>query len=122
MSGRTVLQVTDGPTIIRQVGRTVVKESQARTVIVANQGVAGPPGPTGPQGPQGPGGGSAASYLHDQQVADDVWTIPHALGFFPAVNTFDTAGDEIEGEIAHIDNNNLTVSFNVAVSGQAYLS
>lgn len=85
-------------------------------------GMRGIPGPAGPQGPQG-AASSGAFYDHVQGVATNVWTIPHNLGFFPAVTVFDNAGDELEGPIIHhISNSSLTLTFAFNVSGQAHLS
>lgn len=44
-------------------------------------------------------------------------TIEHNLNKRPSVTIIDTAGDEIEGAVNHIDLNSLTVSFSASFSG-----
>lgn len=73
----------------------------------------------GATGPAGVSSNSAYTYI--QSAANTVWTINHNLGFYPQVSTFD-AVDQIEGDVDHINNNSLTVTFSAAVSGTAYLS
>jgi hypothetical protein len=46
-----------------------------------------------------------------------VVSVPHGLGKRPAVTVIDTAGDEVIGDVAHTDVNNLTVSFSAPFSG-----
>lgn len=61
-------------------------------------------------------------YTHKQPIAAMVWTIPHGLGKYPTVQTFDAGLDHIEGVWSHIDTNTMVVEFNVDVSGVAYLN
>jgi hypothetical protein len=62
------------------------------------------------------------SYEHMQGSANSSWTITHNLGFKPNVTVIDSAGNIVEGEIAYTNSNSLTVSFQSAFSGNAYLS
>jgi len=62
------------------------------------------------------------SYEHMQGSANTSWTITHNLGFKPNVTVIDSAGNIVEGEIAYTNTNSLTVSFQSAFSGTAYLS
>tara|TARA_R110002167_G_scaffold77941_1_gene216042 strand:- start:189 stop:641 length:453 start_codon:yes stop_codon:yes gene_type:complete len=62
------------------------------------------------------------SYVHDQGVASATWSIPHSLGKFPSIIVVDTAGSVVVGDISYTDINNLTVTFNAAFSGYAYLN
>lgn len=62
------------------------------------------------------------SYEHMQGSASNSWTITHNLGFKPNVTVIDSAGNIVEGEIAYTNTNSLTVSFQSAFSGTAYLS
>jgi hypothetical protein len=62
------------------------------------------------------------SYEHMQGAASNSWTITHNLGFMPNVTVIDSAGNIVEGEIAYTNTNSLTVSFQSAFSGNAYLS
>ena len=70
---------------------------------------------TGPRGLPGPGG-SDKNFTHAFTSASSV-TVPHNLGKFPAVTVIDSAGDECEGDVDHIDINNLTVTFSAPFSG-----
>jgi len=116
------------------------------TVGVGTQGTQGTQG-TGTQGTQGTAGlqgisGAAldntddltegltnkyftvarVSYEHMQGAASNSWAITHNLGFKPNVTVIDSAGNIVEGEIAYTNSNSLTVSFQSAFSGNAYLS
>ena len=62
------------------------------------------------------------SYDHMQGAASSSWSITHNLGFKPNVTVIDSAGNIVEGEIAYTNSNSLTVSFQSAFSGYAYLS
>lgn len=64
----------------------------------------------------------AISYVHNQGVAQATWTITHNLGFYPNVVTQDSTGTTVEGDIAYVSLNQLTVTFAGAMSGMAYLS
>ena len=59
---------------------------------------------------------------HAQPDASTQWTISHGLGKFPNVQTFDEGLTQINGVVTHIDNNNLVIDFDIAVSGVAYLN
>lgn len=62
------------------------------------------------------------SYEHVQAVASDVWTINHNLGKFPSVTIVDSANDEVEGNVNHVSNTQLTITFSAAFSGKAFLN
>lgn len=104
-------------------------------------GTQGTQGVAGPQGASGIGGAtldstddltegttnkyftiSRVSYEHMQGSASNSWTITHNLGFKPNVTVIDSAGNIVEGEIAYTNSNSLTVSFQSAFSGTAYIS
>lgn len=90
------------------------------------QGALGPTGPTGPQGIQGvtgPIGPDAPLYYrHEQTTPSATWTITHNLNFFPNVTVVDSAGAVCEGEINHVNINQVVLGFSGAFSGNAYLS
>lgn len=89
------------------------------------QGVQGPQGPQGIQGPQGTTGsgtGGSSFYRFVQGVPSTVWTIPHNLGYKPNVQSFDSRPEQVQGDILHVDGNNLTITFAFAISGEAELS
>jgi hypothetical protein len=62
------------------------------------------------------------SYEYTQGSASSSWVVNHNLGFKPNVTVVDSAGNIVEGEIAYTNSNSLTVSFQSAFSGYAYLS
>lgn len=67
--------------------------------------------------------GLKIAYVHDQSgSASDVWTIVHNLGFYPNVSVVDSAGTSVIGEVKYDSTNQLTVTFNGAFKGKAYLS
>ncbi len=63
-----------------------------------------------------------SAYTHSQGLASTVWTINHNLGRKPSVNVEDTAGSIVEGLVDHIDDDNLTITFNNGFSGEAHLN
>lgn len=79
------------------------------------QGEIGDPGPTGPPGP-------TFAYVHDQAVPAAVWTINHNLNGFPNVTVIDSAGTQVEGDVAYVSANQIVATFAAAFSGKAYLS
>lgn len=87
------------------------------------QGPEGPasttPGPPGPQGDPGPPG-TDSTYVHNQAVPSASWVVVHNMGKRPAITVFDSANDEIEGDIVHNSVNQLTLTFSAAFSGVAY--
>lgn len=62
------------------------------------------------------------NFIYDQQSASATWVVVHNMGKFPSVTIVDTANDEVEGEVKHNSNNQLTITFSAAVSGKAYLN
>jgi hypothetical protein len=71
-----------------------------------------------------PGGGKIklTSYKHVQNSGATVWTINHNMGWRPNVSAFDTLGREIVGDVHHVSDNQLTLTFSVTLAGEAYLS
>lgn len=61
-------------------------------------------------------------YEHDQGVSAATWNVQHNLNKYPAVHVADTARTFVLGQVEHIDKNNLTITFNAAFSGYAYLN
>ncbi len=78
------------------------------------QGVQGVEGPQGEQGVEGPPG-----QLFEQTFAVEAyeWVAEHNLDTYPVVQTFDSNGDEIVGDIRFPDRNHVVVSFMVPFSG-----
>ena len=83
-------------------------------------------GERGLRGEQGIPGVAVSSpdlrYTHMQSSAADVWTVAHNLGKYPSATVLDSAGDQVEGALAYLDTNNLTISFSAAFGGVAYLN
>lgn len=79
----------------------------------------GVPGPAGPPGAPGPSG-SDLTYVHNQDIASDTWTVNHNLGKFPTPTVVDTSGNELVSNIQHTSVNQLIVTHSVATSGKVY--
>jgi hypothetical protein len=136
-TGAQGTQGVRGPQGIQGVQGTVGVGTQGAT----GTGTQGVQGTAGVQGATGIGGAAVdntddvpegalnkyftierVSYEHMQGSASNSWTITHNLGFKPNVTVIDSAGNIVEGEIAYTNTNSLTVSFQSAFSGNAYLS
>jgi hypothetical protein len=109
----------------------VVVQDETTQLVEVELGIGpqGPPGETvvGPEGPQGPAGETIVgvedkTYRHQQFSPDTTWVVVHNLGKRPSVQTFDSSGDEVEGAIVHISDNELHVSFSADTGGEAYLN
>tara|TARA_R110002012_G_scaffold268929_2_gene452929 strand:- start:2110 stop:2817 length:708 start_codon:yes stop_codon:yes gene_type:complete len=68
--------------------------------------------------------GSIASDLNYTHVnaSNSLWSITHGLGKIPSVMIQDGLGNTIHGDISYTDLNSLTVTFNTAFAGTAYLN
>src|SRR2546421_2844165 len=87
--------------------KTIRVQRTSRTIMLKRTGPRGLPGP----------GGSDKNFTHAFTSASSV-NVPHNLGKYPAVTVMDSAGDECEGAVDHIDINNLTVTFSAPFSGE----
>lgn len=67
-------------------------------------------------------GAGDKTYTHVQGSSSATWTVTHNLAKFPSVTVVDSGGTEVEGEVTHIDNNSLTISFTAPFSGTAYMN
>jgi hypothetical protein len=65
---------------------------------------------------------STTSYTHTQTVPSETWSINHNLGYRPSVELMDAGGNEIEGDIVHASDNQLSVSLKPATAGLARLT
>lgn len=70
----------------------------------------------------GPTVGVDAYYEYQQASASASWFIQHNLGKYPSVSIFDSAQDEVEGEVKYLSKNALTVTFSAPMSGTAALN
>lgn len=95
---RTVTKAIPGKAVTRQVvGRTAVRHI----------------------GPAGLNGAEADSYTHAQGSASSTWTVPHNLGRRPNVELRTVGGVVMLGQVTHVSDNLLTVSFAYAIAGTA---
>lgn len=141
-----ILVVDDKELLVEQETTQEVLELPSSTELleVAAQGPMGPQGPVGPMGPQGPVGpmGSVGPtgpqgpkgdpgpmgppgdthYMHIQSVASDTWVIDHNLGKYPSVSVVDSANDEVEGSVNHVDPMRVILVFSAPFSGKAFLN
>jgi hypothetical protein len=62
------------------------------------------------------------NYRHIQGSSSAVWSINHNLDKYPSVTVKDSAGSTVIGEVQYIDEDNLTITFSGAFSGEAYLN
>lgn len=92
----------EGPSIEVTVGQP--------TITVSDVGTQGAPGPSG------------ASYDHTQAVAASTWTIPHNLGFFPAVDVFTVGGLKVVADVQHLSVNTAVVTLLAPMAGTARLT
>ncbi len=67
-------------------------------------------------------GSGDAHYAHTQSNATDQWIITHNLGKHPSVSIVDDGGNVLITEVRYDSANQLTVLFNGAESGKAYLN
>ena len=68
------------------------------------------------------GGGSDAHYEAQVVVPNTTWIVMHNLGKFPSVTITDSSKIEIEAEITHDSNLQLTVRFSQAQDGYVFLN
>lgn len=62
------------------------------------------------------------SFVFEQDIAENVWTIVHNLNRVPSVTVVDSAGNAVCGEERIIDENTIELIFNISFKGTAYLS
>lgn len=82
----------------------------------------GPQGPAGADGVQAENIVDLVSYRHLQNAPLSTWTINHNLNFYPNVTVFNSAGDQVEGNVTHTNETTLTITFSSALAGTAHLS
>ena len=62
------------------------------------------------------------NYKHTQIQSSRTWNIKHNLKKFPAVTIIDSGGNEVIGDVKHLSENELTISFSYEFSGSAILN
>ena len=126
-----ILVVDDKELLVEQETTQEVLELPSSTELleVAAQGPMGPQGPVGPMSPQGPKGDPGpmgppgdTHYTHIQAVASDTWVIDHNLGKYPSVSVVDSANDEVEGSVNHVNPMRVILVFSAPFSGKAFLN
>lgn len=97
--------------------------------LAGSAGVAGVAGQNGIDGINGTNGtngldgsGVDKNYIHNQGLPALVWVITHNLNKFPSVSVVDSAGTLVVGDITQLNQTTLTVGFNFAFSGKAFLN
>lgn len=64
-----------------------------------------------------------ATYVYEQEMASDTWTITHNLNKQPAVTVVDSAGSmQIPNEISYDNANQITITFLGSFAGKAFLN
>jgi len=62
-----------------------------------------------------------STFQWDQAAPATTWVIMHGLNSIPAVLTIDTGNEQVYGEVAYMDDDNLTITFATPTAGVAYL-
>lgn len=65
------------------------------------------------------GAGADLTFRHIQASAATVWDVTHSLGKYPAVTVRTSSGDEVEGDVSHIDQNTCRLTFSAPFAGEA---
>lgn len=115
------------PVHLRHLGVLAGDTKNELTQLVGRQGLEGEgtegaPGPAGATGPEGKEGPPGKGFVFHEGASSAVWTVVHGLGKYPSVTVQDTAGDEVDGVIVYVSEEELTITFSSAFSGTAYLS
>jgi len=64
--------------------------------------------------------GNRFEFCQDPAAAQ--WIIAHNLGGYPNVVIIDDSGNDVEGDLTYVDENNITIDFLIPVAGCAYLN
>ena len=62
------------------------------------------------------------TYTHNQINASAEWIIQHNLNKYPSVTVVDSAGNMVIGDVIYNSENQITITFQSAFSGKAYLN
>lgn len=66
---------------------------------------------------------SDKNFIHNQPVASADWgTINHALDKRPSVQIFNDAGEPARASVTHLDDDNVTITSDIAFAGVAYFN
>lgn len=61
-------------------------------------------------------------FIYHQRVASNVWVIEHNLNKYPSVTTIDSGGTIMIGQVIYVDPNTIVVTFNIKITGTAFLN
>ena len=64
-------------------------------------------------------GAASTRFRHDQTASSATWTVNHNLGFRPQCEVFSPGWVQIEAAILHVTDNQTSITFNTAQTGQA---
>lgn len=62
------------------------------------------------------------TFIHEQGVAAETWTIRHDLGCYPSVTVVDSADNVITCSVEYVDNSTCIIRMNGEFKGKAYLN
>jgi len=62
------------------------------------------------------------NFIYTQGVASASWTVVHNLNKFPSVSIVDSANEVVYGNIDYLNVNELTITFQAAFAGKAYMN
>lgn len=100
----------------------LVESPPAIEVIeIAEQGPPGPPG-RGDKGDRGEPGLAGVSLVHTQAEPAARWSIAHDLNRYPSVTVIDSAGGEVEGDVAYLDSNRIQLDFSAPFAGKVFIN
>lgn len=71
---------------------------------------------------QNPDGAGDKHFVFNQVAAVSTWNITHNLDKYPSVSVVDSGNNLVVGDVEYINTNELTLTFNAAFSGKAYLN
>lgn len=64
----------------------------------------------------------ADTFIFEQGIASDEWVIEHNLNKYPSVTVVDSADNTVIGYVTYDNENTITIKFNAAFKGKAYLN
>jgi len=59
------------------------------------------------------------NFIFNQTIPSTTWNVTHNLGKFPSVTIIDSANTEVEGDVIHINENQVQLIFSASFSGKA---
>jgi hypothetical protein len=60
--------------------------------------------------------------VYVQTSPSTIWNIVHTLSFVPNITIVDSEQNVVEGDYEYVSDNEITATFNTAISGKAFLS